>query len=379
MSKHFPWPSLAIATGTMLLAAGVPAHAQVELERTARARAIEARAATVAARDAFVSSRHTATAALSDSQAIGGMLLRWSTDSIPESDVERIADGVREAQASLEGRFGDAGVALLAGLSLKVLAPQRMFRGSVMRLVTSLERGGQIYSTKSPVNPERVRDYLLGQAGTRLWESHPRLRLYPSSTLSLEETATDNALAARAMSMMSSGPGRRCATGAISACRAILTPATGARAMALWYDPEDDRSIAVATRHYQLPADKPELARAREECTEDGEATACRTIVAALPATYPYGAIVRGSLMAHALELGGADGLHRLQTDTVTPDPLALLASVAGVSEDSLITAWQRAGTEAVDEQSGSFVPLSLSAFFWCGLLLFGATRRRPA
>lgn len=373
-------PLVVLAALGALLATGAPgAAAQAGLERELRARANEARLTTREARDAFLASRRAATASLTDTLVIDGLTLRWPGTLRELADVDGIVAGIRDAQASLARRFGTGGTELVAGAVLDVRIPvQRASRTPRIRLAPAAERAGQGQTLSTPVERAAVRRYVLDLAGTRLRESHAALRTYPASALSLDESSDHAARAARSLATGESAPGRRCARGSVSACRAILTHAEGEQAKALWYDREDDRSIVFVTQHHRIARDRTTLIEARKRCLADGDAPSCRLVVQQSAPHYPFTWLVRGSFIAHAIEMGGADGLARLKADTVTRDPIALLARVAALPEDSLIASWQRAGARAVEDSTGSLAPLTVAALFWCGIFFFGATRRRP-
>jgi hypothetical protein len=370
--------ALAMVLGVVV--APCEAVGQTDREPALRAELYATRKASADAREALDSARAGTIAVADRTRDLDGVTIRWAEGSFAQSDFDRIVDGIEAARASLDARFGDAGVQMLRGLRVEIYAPSRQrIRRPPVRIAASTEPNAQGASFAPPVDRAEVTTYILGQVGERLRRSAPALRRYPQTHLSLGDSPHRNALAAAHLAYGNSAPGRQCLEGALGACRAILTDAEGDRAKDLWYDAEDAPSIVRSTQHYAAPQSGAALATARKSCLEDGLAQACQDVVQILRPVYPYSGLVRGTFVAHAISLGGPDGLSRVIADSAdATNPIATLARAAGMSEDSLVASWQRELRAARNRERRGTVPLTASAVIWCALMLIGASFRRP-
>jgi hypothetical protein len=141
-------------------------------------------------------------------------------------------------------------------------------------------------------------------------------------------------MAMRHLATSHSSVARRCADGAIGACRTIFD----ARAADQWFGPDDS-----------LP--------------NDGR---------------PFPRWIHGTVVQVALEIGGPRAMEQLSSPAPADDAVSRLAAAAGTTPDSLLMAWSAKLREGTEENAAPSIPLAASAAFWCGIFLLAATRRRP-
>ena len=116
---------------------------------------------------------------------------------------------------------------------------------------------------------------------------------------------------------------------------------------------------------------------ARRECLRDNVDSSCARIIHEVRAPDPYNASVRGSLLAHAVELGGTGAVARA-AERPEAKSLDLIVHISGVSQDSLIASWHRRTFSALEEhRRRTELPLFLTSVAWSGLLLLAAFRRK--
>jgi hypothetical protein len=105
--------------------------------------------------------------------------------------------------------------------------------------------------------------------------------------------------------------------------------------------------------------------------------TLCQSVLDRMQLRDPFSPKLRASLVMHALDLGGREGLARL-ADGSRGTPLAQAAHAAGMSESQLLASWQaRVSAAAEGAQEGPFAGVVATAG-WCALLIGFTLRRRP-
>jgi hypothetical protein len=353
-----------------------PSSARTQTAAAAREAVVAGRERSEAALAALDSVRKARTAVLDDSLRIGGRLVRFSSTGLPESERDWLIGGLEGASVWLAEHFGALAPSLVDPRAWEVRSSRivRQYR----ELHAPISDGRSIYlSTRSGLEAEDVRAAALTAAGAHAAGRHSTLEAYAAS-LSFDEEDSRFVRAARDLALGTSSVGRRCAAGAVGACRTVLSPARGAPPLTVWFSREDHRAI-VAASEMRLRRDSIGVRR-REACLA-GDNALCDEIVSRLRVTYPFRDDVRATFAAHAVVAGGEAGLARLDAarGSFDGDPLGLLVHVSGLTEERLIADWQRrVSSAAAAEAQPPVAPLVFSAAFWCGLLLLGASRRRP-
>jgi hypothetical protein len=312
----------------------------------------------------------------------GGRTLRVDTASIAPADVERLREGLELGAAQLRERYGTAAMLLVDTTVWRAYTGS--FRGVLGRSVTLRDRTRGVarqVGLPRPVDPASVAQFVLQRAGAELPRLAPTLGAYVGQDVSLHLTPEQFELTGREMALSSASAARRCALGAVLACHAVLSHASGPKGLALWYETADYPMLlsSAVSRGAVVGADSL-FYEDLHACTDEREAAACERAVQRVEITQPFSANLRATLVQHALEEGGREALERLQSAGAEGTAaLPLLAHVAGTSEDSLIIGWQqRTAAELAASRSGE-APLALSTVFWCGVLLAGASLRRPS
>ncbi len=382
------WRLLACAIAGLLVCAPDQLATQDANAARAELRSVQRRHhASVVSTDSLRQSR---TARLDDSLRAGGRLVRFNRASLASGDRERLVRGLEQAHEELITRWGPGGAALIDSLpwDLRSLSESVIRRSSARRLpavrVTQQLRaptpGGKALGLtfNSPLSPDDVTALALQAAGQQIARAHPTLAQFAPS-ISFEDSERVFASAAENLALSVSSVGARCAAGGVGACRAVLAPLRGASPRAVYFDPEDYREMVAASSSAKSRRDSStmhDVARCLEH-----DRPACARVVARLPDRYPFREQVRSSFALHALQQGGPAGLDRLvaSQDRYVDDPLGLLAYVSGQEEAALIRGWhERIRAAGALRAAPPLAPLVVTAVFWSGLLLIGATLRRP-
>lgn len=312
----------------------------------------------------------------------GGRTLRVDTMTIAATEVERLREGFELGATRLRERFGDAAMLLVDTTTWHAYTGS--YRGVLGRSVTLQDRTlgvARQISLSRPVDPERVAEFVLDRVGANLPQLAPTLGRYVGQDVSLDPTPELFEIAGRELALSTASAARRCALGAVLACRAVLSHAAGPEALALWYEPSDYPVLLnhAVSRGAVGGADSLFYAD-HDACTEERDAAACERAVQRVNIQQPFSTNLRATLVQHALEQGGRDAIDRLQSASAEGTAaIPLLAHVAGTSEDSLLIGWQQRTSAALAASRTGEAPLALSTAFWCGLLLVGAALRRPA
>lgn len=305
----------------------------------------------------------------------GGRTVRFAPAELDAADTAALARGLEAAQRVMIERFGEEWAARLMGDEVWVSTSainRRARRWVVLR--TGEDRGASQSLLSRPIDAEGVIRFQLRVVGERLPARVPVLSPFAGSSISLYPEQRRWAEAAREMAVSWASAGRRCATGVIAACEAVMTRRTSGAPEPTWLAPGDERGAVTAT---SVPMTADSALRATRRGCLDGSVPECQRFLQRLPHPDPFSTHLRATLVMHAMELGGRAAMDRL-VSAPGADPLALSARVAGTTPDSLLRSWQRRTAEALREDRGSTFPLALSSFAWCALLLAATVRRRP-
>ena len=365
----------------LALAAGVPAiMAQAQDTEAARRAmiALEARSREAGrATDSVVNAR---TATLNDSLRAAGRVVRFGDRALLPGDRQRMDEALTSAHRSLEERFGTGAAALTDTLVWELRSPRVWDGAARVQLRAPTADGDALTITYLPPVPEeRVSGLALQAAGIALVQRHPTLALF-APRMTLEESGTAYGGAVRSLALSTASVGGRCAAGALGACRIALGPSGAASALSTYYVPADYRAVVAASASARQRRDSLSV-RQRERCLDDDDDASCEALVHRLNVGYPFLGMVRETFAAHALEVGGAAGLVRLDSarGQFQDDPISLLTYVSGVSESALFAGWRtRLLAAAARESRPPIAPVLFSTLLWSGFLFFVAVRRRP-
>jgi hypothetical protein len=366
--------TLGIAAFAILPLAPTAAGAQDAAELLQRANA--AFAASHAADSAYEHLRLASlTAGRTGRLVAGGRTVRFIPGTLSAGDSARIAEGLTRAEEQLRMRFGPSASRLIGGPEWTVssLRYDRRFAR-----YTSISGGESAAAMRvrmvGPVDPATVEQFALGVAGEGLMRLAPRLTPFTGGAVTFADDPDRWVNAGRELALSWAVVGRHCATGSVAACRAVFTLPPEDGGLALYFEPADHRAVVTAGRQ---PKDGDSLFFASRRRCLAGADSACTRIVGMLGIPDPFSQSLRATLAMQAIDLGGTDAIARLEAVT-DGTPLAQLAMVAGVSEDSLVASWQRRVTAALDAAQPRTAPLALSIAGWSLLVLVGASRRKP-
>lgn len=358
-----------LIAGALLLLAPRLALAQEAAEWRAR---MQAQAALASAAHKAYSESNSVERVYDSALRRGNFTIAYAAGSLRDADTTAIGEGLRRADAQLRARFGADGAALAVGVwSVERRAGRRAFNNNL--LLENSDGSLARQSLASPVDPREVERFVIAQAGAHLVRITPALRGYAGWAVFQHTRELDEELARRLATSWAAS-GRRCAAGALDACATVLTPFDPSTAIAAHFEPRDYRTVVASGR---LPAlSDSAFFVARRACL-DGSDSSCVSIIHTVLAPDPHNEMVRGSLLAHAIELGGTAAVTRA-AERADAEPLVALAHIAGVPADSLLASWHRRTFSALDEKrSRTELPLLLSSIAWGGLLLLAATRRK--
>lgn len=301
----------------------------------------------------------------------GGRVVRYRTSQISPRDSARIAAGLELGRAQLAARFGDAGTALIDN-DIWVITAGRTRQRWIVELHPQRDPNGARATLPRPISPASIADFVLAQAGDHLTATTPALRGYSGWTAFLPDQVPSDEIARR-LATSWAATGRRCATRAVAACKVVLAPFDDAAGYDHYFDASDVQAVVTSARLPGLPDSV--FSVARRQCLK-GSNAACSRIIDRIVPTDPFGSSVRGSLLAHAIAVGGADALARLAARPDGP-PITILAAVAGLSEDALIASWHDRLFSSVTHGVTGAIPAFLTTLAWCGLFLLVSLRRR--
>lgn len=306
----------------------------------------------------------------------GGRRVRYSPQQITATDSARVARGLEGGRARLVARLGPNSAQLLDTASW-LLTPSTDPRSSrtQVRLATSERAFRVAVDLRRPIDPRDVEAFVLDVAGDQLQQRAPGLLRHASGSISLVDDPDRFVRAGREMALSWSSAARRCITGALVACRAALTVAEPRDRLGHYFEPSDWQAVVVASGS---PTDADSIYFVDRRSCLLGEHTACARIISRVLVPLPISNAARGTLVMHTIDLAGVEAFDRLVASGDSEDPIALLAAVAGVPEDSLLASWQRRTVSALHSVQGNTLPLMLSVVGWGTLVLVGATRRRP-
>lgn len=301
----------------------------------------------------------------------GGRRFRYHAEELSSRDSAALALGLERGRDLLRTRHGDAGVALIDPSPWSV-ATRRSGISAILVIAAERNWAGTQGLLRSPVSSAEVENHVLGLAGDRLVSSTPALRMYAGWT-ALQPDRIQSEEVARRLALSWSSAGRRCAAGAIAACRVVLEPFDPRAGAERYFEPRDYRDVVAAGK---LPAlSDSGFFATRRRCL-DGVDSSCVRIIAQVQPPDPFGVEIRGSLLALAIRLGGRDAVARIAAAPNDPT-IPLLARAAGVSEDSLLRTWHAETVGAVANGPADAMPVLLSTVAWGALLVLAATRRK--
>lgn len=364
--------ALALGVAATLALAPGAASAQSSLELRARADSAQRRAALlreeyrrVIAQDAPVADR---------TLSFDGLTLRYRGIDLGSADSARVVEGVTRGLARLRAGAGAALPALLdtAAWSLDVRR-RGLFGGSDLYVRDG--RTNWRHAVAHPIQAADVEAGLLTRAGDRLVERTEQLR-DRMGWFALRPDEAPWGEVARRLATSWAAAGRTCAAGALASCRLVLERYRPTEAVTRYFEPRDFRDVVASGASNATDS----LFYASKARCLAGADSACARIVREVAPADPFGGAVRGTLLAHAIEIGGDAALARLverRPADAGLEAIPLLAAAAGVSEDSLIASWHRRTFAALEPASGAGVPLVLSTVAWSGLLFVASRRRR--
>jgi len=362
-----------------LAATGREADAQrlSTTERLARIHRLEARRVQLD-REHEAATRERARAAYPDTLHAG--LFRVAIAPELRSLVVPVAEQVsRELQERLDGPARDSLLRWVVSVR-RVRALERRYLGLDSYLATigrDVDRSGGV-GGGSFTRPGALRsrlEALIASASTSSFDAGLRAWLFngPIAPVPVDETLEHEARVELAVA--ESHPARRCVSGELQQCAAILAiHGRPADPLHEWYAPSDYR--ALATRLRMAPADGRAAPQLQRRCLTT-DVTACDRLLSSLAPERIPPPVMQGPrrlLLQEALTLGGNDALHRLRP--ATADIGARLASASGVSEDSLLASWHR---RMVAPRGASLLPsggVALASVGWM-LALTGIALRR--
>lgn len=305
---------------------------------------------------------------------VGDLRVSYVTNDLSERDTLALRDGLTQATETLRARYGEAGVALAKGgsWSVEFHTPERRGASSVFRFRRASDWTNSGFVAVS-LPAREIESLVLAYAGERLTKATPSLMSF-NGWSALQPEHVQYAEIARRLSTSWAGSVRRCAAGALDACATVLAPFDERGEPTRYFDPADFRTVVASAR---LPALGDSVYfDARRRCLA-GADSVCARVIERVSLPDPLNAQVRGTLVAHAVELGGAGAVARAAERTDAP-ALETLAHIAGVSADSLLGSWRARVYDALDEDRGAAgFPLLFSSLAWGGLLLLASTKRR--
>lgn len=366
--------ALACAVSVIALLAGMPSRASAQSADSLRARLQHVSAAAARADTTVRRLEREGRARRTARIEAGGRRVAYEPGLLSARDSTRIAEGLALGRDRLVERFGEEGPAMLdTAFWVAREAPWWLSRQGIEIRSTASGASAQVLLPR-PIDPARVARFVLQTAGAALLPGSPALEAWSPWSVSLANEEERFAEAGRELALSWASVGRRCSTGSAPACRAVLEPVPPHDRLRLLFDQNDWRAVVTAS---PLPALSDSAFFSHRRACLAGDDAACARIVGQLTPPDPFSGGMRATLVMHAIDLGGRDALRRFRA-TTGQEPLPLLATVAGVSEDSLIVSWQRRTAVALAAERRGVIPLSLSVAGWSLLLLGGATLRRP-
>jgi len=287
-----------------------------------------------ATRARYDARRARATLPLNDSIVTDGVTVLFHA-ALAARDRAAVRQGIADARSLLDTRFGAGAAKLVEGTVWSIMSVAQ-FDG---RAPTAGFVEGRVPRERSrvagmPLRAEDVEDVVLQRAAHRLLDRAPVVAAFTAGTYDFNEQDRPLYIAQKMLALSASSVARRCAAGAIGACRTILD----SHAADQWF-------------------------AATDTVPPNGRAI-------------PPG--VKASVLGVALELGGTRVIDALARPQASDDAVAILADAAGVTPDSLLHSWTTQLQAAATETAAPPFPLAATAAFWCGIFLLAATRRRP-
>lgn len=325
---------LLAAAGSFVVLLGAPLRAQSAADVTQRIAQMQDSIRATQVRLESARNRHTLAA--DDSIIADGVTVQFPSLAISEQDRAALRAGIAAGRRSLAKEYGEAASQLVDGDRWSVMFwTERNGRYETASLLAGPDMSSiQRQYVRMPLKADAIAAFVRDRAGHRLAVRDSIIAAFIGGGFTLEPQERAFYMARRHLVTSRSSVARRCADGALGACRTIFD----ARASDRWFAPEDS-------------------------VRGDGR---------------PFPRWVNGTVVQVALEMGGPRAIERLASPAPAEDAISRLAAAAGTTPDSLLIAWSGKLQEGTDQNASPSLPLAASAAFWCGLFLLAATRRRP-
>jgi hypothetical protein len=328
---------LSAAAAVLALGCGMPAVAHAQTAADMRQRISTMADSLKASQRRLEEARSRNAINLDDVLVSDGVTVRFPAAEMSERSRDAVREGIGAARQTLEDRFGAGSARLMDGLEWHLLFNMvRIGRRHYVGFATPDQNQSVRISNlvSLPIAPSDVERFVLQLAGRKLVQSGSVIGAFTGGAFFLTPEEEAFYVAQRHLAVSTSSVARRCAKGALGACRTILDPAEAAN----WFAVSDT-----------IPRDRRPI---------------------------PLG--VNASLVTVALDLGGARAIDLLAQPSQEGNPITLLAEAAGVTPDSLLKTWNVRLQNATVDSAHPSLPLAASAVFWCGIFFIAATRRRP-
>jgi hypothetical protein len=273
-------------------------------------------------------------------------------DTVP-AEVAQVAAAIAERWREYEPMVG-AAAARIAGsiVTWRLPAAYVAPRGTTVHQFAPFMHGDRFEHAADFVIRSALAEVLPGDV--RAWLHGAGLQLRGGMDWAYRDLATSNSVAAQ-----------QCFDDAIAACISALGLADAGRSWEAWYTPEQLRHDV---RRRGLG---PGRAAA---CIDARDDTACLEVVRAYGGPYPpLTGAVRGTLLAHALELGGAGSFARLLEDAASVGER--LERAAGQPLPQIVSSWRARVQEGRPDMHAGVATAGAWTLAWLALLALLAMR----
>ena len=312
-----------------------------------------------------------------DSMRAGALRLFYKKGNLDPALAAVLTTAAEHAASAADSTFGDdlASFALQRPIVVTALAGRwSIGTYAVLEIAAGGARSVQI---RPPLTERKFEDAITDLTGTMAtagWVTSTNVASWDGQWVPPRHTTHDEwEEAAINLATSTAAVARSCYAGSIAACDAALGLTPSKDPLTDWYTPDGWR-VLVGSWH--PPKDAFEILRDRARCVDARDDAACERVARTRPVPIPLSYATRATLLATAFEIGGRSAYHRLVTAKGTPgDGLAL---AAGVSTDSLVTAWRARVLTAAPSSSAPTIPEAALFAGWCAIFGVVAARRRP-